>query len=385
MVGALEFYRKRNLDFYFVSNVDGTQIRETLNRLNPEKTLFIITSKTFITEETLANARTAKQWIVDHFNTEKAISVHFLAITGRFQLALDFGIIPGNILEIWDWVGGRFSISSAVGLPLMMAIGYSRFMEFLEGLHWMDLHFRTTSFRSNMPVILALLGIWYINFFSATSQAIIPYDHYLRDFPRYLQQLEMESNGKSVDRNGQSVTYETAIPVWGQPGTDGQHAFFQLFHQGTRLIPCDFIGFYQSLNDVADHHKRLTAHFFAQTEALAFGKTRAELVRERVPEKLIPYKICPGNKPTNTIMARRLTPGLLGKLIALYEHKVFVQGVIWNINSFDQWGVELGKQLAGRLFRELSDVKDRSLKADSSSEELIRYFRKKQNRVPKKD
>lgn len=384
-VGALEFYRKRNLKFYFVSNVDGTQISETLKRLNPEKTLFIIASKTFGTDETITNAQTAKQWITDHFKNEKAVSDHFLAITSQLRRAKDFGIDQQNILEIWDWVGGRFSISSAVGLPLMMAIGYRRFMEFLRGFRWMDLHFMNTPFRSNMPVILALLGIWYINFFSVPCQAVVPYDHYLRDFPLYLQQLEMESNGKSIDRDGQPVTYQTAVPVWGQPGTDCQHAFFQLFHQGTRMIPCDFIGFYQSLNEVNVHHKKLTAHFFAQAEALAFGKTRAELIREGVAEKLIPFRICPGNRPITSIMAMRLTPEILGKLIALYEHKVFVQGVIWNINSFDQWGVELGKQLSEVLFRDLSDNQTRSLEHGGSAGELIRFFRNRQNFVDKKD
>ena len=384
-VEALEFYRKRNLSVHFISNVDGTQITGLLKRLNPEKTLFIIASKTFGTDETVTNARTARKWITDHFKNERAVSAHFLAVTGQSHRASDFGIAPENILEIQDWVGGRFSISSAIGLPVMMAIGARRFMEFLGGFHWMDLHFRHTPFRSNMPVILALLSIWYINFFEVPSQAIIPYDHYLRHFPVYLQQLEMESNGKSVDRSGRPVSYGTAVPVWGQPATDGQHAFFQLFHQGTRMIPCDFIGFYRTLNNTGDHHDKLTANFFAQAEALAFGKTRAELIRDRVPEKLIPHKICSGNKPTNSIMALRLTPGILGKLIALYEHKVFVQGVIWNINSFDQWGVELGKQLAGEIFRKISSHRISSPGDGGSVDAFIRFFENRQNAASEND
>jgi glucose-6-phosphate isomerase len=385
VVGALEFYCRRNLSFHFVSNVDGSQIKETLNKINPEKTLFIIASKTFKTEETMTNAGTAKQWILEYFKSEKAVSNHFLAISSQRQRAVDFGIAPENILDIWDWVGGRFSVSSAIGLPVMMAIGYRRFMEFLSGFHWMDTHFREAPFKQNIPVILALLGIWYINFFSVSSQVIIPYDHYLRDFPAYLQQLEMESNGKSIDRNGQPVAYHTAPLVWGQPGTDGQHAFFQLFHQGTRLVACDFIGFCQSLNDIGDHHQKLISNFIAQTEALAFGKTKAELIREKVPDRLIPHKICTGNKPTTSILAGRLTPQVLGKLIAMYEHKVFVQGAIWNIFSFDQWGVELGKQLAGRIFRELSADYSRSGDHDDSTAGLIRCFKDAQVSGLKKD
>lgn len=385
VVGALEFYRLRNLSFHFVSNVDGNQIKETLNKINPEKTLFIVASKNFKTEETMTNAGTAKQWILEYFKSEKAVSNHFLAISSQRQRAVDFGIDPENILDIWDWVGGRFSVSSAIGLPVMMAIGYRRFMEFLSGFHWMDTHFREAPFKQNIPVILALLGIWYVNFFSISSQAIIPYDHYLRDFPAYLQQLEMESNGKSIDRNGQPVDYHTAPLVWGQPGTDGQHSFFQLFHQGTRLVACDFIGFCQSLNDIGDHHQKLMANFFAQTEALAFGKTKAELIREKIPDRLIPHKICTGNKPTTSILAGRLTPQVLGKLMAMYEHKVFVQGVIWNIFSFDQWGVELGKQLAGRIFRELSADYPQSGDHDDSTAGLIRCFKDAQVSSLKKD
>ncbi|MGD2089994.1 MAG: glucose-6-phosphate isomerase [Candidatus Aminicenantes bacterium] len=373
---ALKYYSMRELEVLFVSNVDGTQIEETLRGLSPGETLFIIASKTFTTMETMTNAFTAKQWILSHFKSEKAISKHFLAISTNKKAVVEFGIDPDNMLEFWDWVGGRYSLTSAIGLPIMISIGYDGFMELLKGFHHMDNHFRHTPFEKNIPVIMALLGIWYRNFFNAQTHAIFPYDQYLSHFPAYFQQGDMESNGKSIDRDGTAVNYQTGPIIWGEPGTNGQHAFFQLIHQGTSLIPCDFIGFVHSLNPIGDHHKKLMANFFAQTEALAFGKTRAELEKENVPDWLIPYRTFDGNRPTNTILVKKLTPFTLGQLIALYEHKIFTQGIIWNIYSFDQWGVELGKTLAKKIIPELYKNHTAPLGHDSSTNSLISLFKK---------
>jgi glucose-6-phosphate isomerase len=373
---ALKYYSYRGLTVYFVSNVDGTHIEETLRGLSPEETLFIVSSKTFTTMETMTNAFTAKQWILSHFESDKAISKHFLAISTNKKVVVEFGIDPDNMLEFWDWVGGRFSITSAIGLSIMISIGYDRFMELLKGFHHMDNHFRHTPFEKNIPVIMALLGIWYRNFFDAQTHAIFPYDQYLNRFPAYFQQGDMESNGKSVDRDGAAVNYQTGPIIWGEPGTEGQHAFFQLIHQGTLLIPSDFIGFVQSLNPIGDHHKKLMANFFAQTEALAFGKTREELGKENVPDWLIPYRTFDGNRPTNTILIKKLTPFTLGQLIAMYEHKIFTQGIIWNIYSFDQWGVELGKTLANKIIPELDKNQSAPLDNDSSTNSLISFFKK---------
>jgi glucose-6-phosphate isomerase len=330
----------------------------------------------------MTNAETARQWVLDHFKSERAIAKHFLAISTNTQRVIEFGIHPNNMFEFWDWVGGRYSLTSAIGLSIMMAIGYEQFIELLDGFHAMDNHFRHTPFEKNIPVIMALLGIWYRNFFNAQSHAILPYDHYLSRFPAYFQQGDMESNGKSVDRDGKPVNYETGPIIWGEPGTNGQHAFYQLIHQGTSLIPCDFIGFAQSLNPIGDHHQKFMANFFAQTEALAKGKTREELIEEnkkaekKTPESLFPYKTFTGNKPTNSILIRKLTPFTLGQLIAMYEHKIFVQGIIWNIYSFDQYGVELGKVLATDILPELEETHKAPLKHDSSTNKLIETFKK---------
>lgn len=381
---ALKFYKWPEINVFFVSNVDGTDIIQTLHPLNPAETLFIIASKTFTTQETLTNALTARTWMANYYKidpdkAQAATARHFVALSTNKEEVTRFGIDENNMFEFWDWVGGRYSLTSAIGLPIMISIGYERFMELLQGFHAMDQHFRNTPFESNIPVIMALLGIWYRNFFNAQSHAILPYDHYLRRFPAYFQQGDMESNGKSVDRNGNLITdYETGPVIWGEPGTNGQHAFFQLIHQGTTLIPCDFIGFAQSLNPTGDHHHKLMANFFAQTEALAFGKTSAQVINEKVKESLIPFKTFAGNKPTNTILVKRLTPFTLGQLIAMYEHKIFTQGIIWNIFSFDQWGVELGKTLAKCILPELDPKKNLALAHDSSTNCLIKWFREAQ-------
>ncbi|MCP5048448.1 MAG: glucose-6-phosphate isomerase [bacterium] len=377
---ALKFYAHGNLKSFFVSNVDGTDLAETLNGLDPEETLFIIASKTFTTQETMTNAHTARQWILDHFKDGGATARHFLALSTNGDAVTDFGIQRENMFGFWDWVGGRYSLTSAIGFSIMIAVGEERFRELLEGFHAMDNHFRHRPFEKNIPVIMGLLGIWYRNFFNAQSHAILPYDHYLRRFPAYFQQGDMESNGKSVDRDGKRVEYETGPVIWGEPGTNGQHAFFQLIHQGTTLIPCDFIGFVQSLNPIGDHHQKLMANFFAQTEALAFGKRREELVKEKVPENLIPYKTFSGNKPTTTILIRKLTPYTLGQLIAMYEHKIFTQGVIWDIYSFDQWGVELGKTLAKTILPELDSQHTAVLNHDGSTNNLIALYKDLRNR-----
>jgi glucose-6-phosphate isomerase len=359
---ALKHYAKPGFNAHFVSNIDGTHITETLNRLNPETTLFVVASKTFTTQETLTNARSARAWLVAQAKDETAVAKHFVAVSTNAQEVSKFGIDTANMFEFWDWVGGRYSLWSAIGLPIALYIGMDHFDALLEGAHQMDEHFRSAPFESNMPVILGLLGVWYVNFFGARSHAVLPYDQYLHRLPAYLQQLDMESNGKRITREGETVDYQTGPVIWGEPGTNGQHAFYQLIHQGTQLIPADFLAPIKSHNPVGDHHRILLANCFAQTQALMQGKNqdeaKAELTQSGLaPEAiaaLLPHKLFPGNKPTNTILFNNLTPHTLGALIALYEHKVFVQGIIWNINSFDQWGVELGKQLAGNILPELA-------------------------------
>jgi glucose-6-phosphate isomerase len=373
---ALRAYSDRALTVRFVSNVDATDVAESTRDLDPAETLFIVCSKTFTTQETLANAQTARTWCLQALKNDKAVARHFVAVSTNASEVAKFGIDPANMFEFWDWVGGRYSLPSAIGLSLMVAIGPERFREMLAGYHAMDEHFRTAPFDKNLPVLLGLIGLWYVNFFGVESQAILPYDHYLGRLSAYLQQLDMESNGKRVDRDGNVVDYQTGPVIWGQPGTNGQHAYYQLIHQGTRLIPCDFIGFCQSLNPMGQHHDLLTSNLFAQTEALAFGKTAAEVEAEGAPPALVPHRTFPGNRPTNTILVERLTPEMFGKLIALYEHKVFVQGTIWRINSFDQWGVELGKVLAKRITPELTSGTDSDLRHDSSTNALIRRYRR---------
>ena len=375
-VEALKPYSQRNLTVRFVSNVDGTHIVEATRDLDAAETLFIVASKTFTTQETMTNAETAKAWLLEKLSDPAAVAKHFVAVSTAAAEVQAFGIDLANMFGFWDWVGGRYSLTSAIGLPLMIAIGPENFIRMLEGFHEMDRHFAEAPFERNLPVILALLGIWYGNFFGAQSTALLPYDQYLARFAAYFQQGDMESNGKRVTKNGKVVTYETGPVVWGEPGTNGQHAFYQLIHQGTKLIPCDFIGFCRSHNPVGDHHAKLMSNFFAQTEALAFGKTADECRAEGVPEKLVPHKTFPGNRPTNTLLAEKLTPETFGQLVALYEHKIFTQGVIWNIFSFDQWGVQLGKVLANRILPELKS-KDSPLAHDSSTNELIRRFRAK--------
>ena len=373
---ALKHYADQALTFRFVSNIDGTDLTEATRDLDPAETLFIVCSKTFTTIETLTNAQSARAWCLEVLQDERAVAKHFVAVSTNANEVAKFGIDTANMFEFWDWVGGRYSYDSAIGLSLMVAIGPEGFREMLAGFHAMDRHFRTAPFEKNLPVILGLLGVWYVNFFGAESQAILPYDQYLWRLSAYLQQLDMESNGKGVDLEGQRVDYQTGPIIWGQPGTNGQHAFYQLIHQGTRLIPCDFIGFCQSLNPMGQHHDQLMANFFAQTEALAFGKTAAEVEAEGAKPTLIPHRTFEGNHPTNTILAMKLTPEMLGKIIAMYEHKVFVQGTIWNINSFDQWGVELGKVLAKRITSELVSEPEPSRHHDSSTNTLIQRYRR---------
>lgn len=380
---ALKPYASR-ICTHFVSNVDGTHISETLRKLNPETTLFIVASKTFTTQETMTNARTARQWFLQH-GTEADIASHFVAVSTNREAVTGFGIAAENMFEFWDWVGGRFSLWSAIGLPIACAIGYENFEQLLEGAHAMDNHFKNTPFESNIPVLLALISIWNTNFLGATSEAILPYDQYLARFPAYLQQAFMESNGKSVDRNGQPVDYLTCPVIWGEPGTNGQHAFYQLIHQGTHLIPCDFLMPAKSHNPVGNHHQILAANCFAQSEALMKGKTYEEVEEELraagFNEEQIkfsaPYRVFAGNKPSNTILFKELNPRTLGSLIAMYEHKIFVQGFIWNIFSFDQWGVELGKVLAGKILPELEDHEPATAH-DSSTNGLINYFKRLQ-------
>lgn len=373
---ALKPYSLRDIGVRFVSNVDGTHIAETLHDLDPEQTLFIIASKTFTTQETMTNAETARKWVLDALNDPKAVARHFVAVSTSEKEVAAFGIDTDNMFEFWDWVGGRYSLCSAIGLPVMIAIGPENFRRMLAGFHTMDTHFRTAPLGENMPVVLALLGIWYNNFFDAATHAILPYDQYLSRFAAYFQQGDMESNGKSVTQDGRPVRWQTGPVIWGEPGTNGQHAFYQLIHQGTKLIPCDFIGFCRSHNPLGGHHVKLMANFFAQTEALAFGKTAEALRAENTPEELIAHKTFEGNRPTNTLLAEKLTPEVLGQLIALYEHKIFAQGMIWNIFSFDQWGVQLGKVLASAILPELQSATQ--LHHDSSTNQLIEFFRARQ-------
>lgn len=378
---ALKHYKTR-LNVHFVSNIDGTHLVETLNKLNPETTLFIIASKTFTTQETMTNAHSARNWFLENEGKENAISKHFVAISTNAEEVQKFGIDTHNMFQFWDWVGGRYSLWSSIGLSIVLAIGFENFEELLEGAFQMDNHFRHEEFSENMPVIMALLGIWYSNFFETESHAILPYEQYLHRFPAYLQQADMESNGKSVDRNGQKIDYQTGPIIWGEPGTNGQHAFYQLIHQGTKLIPCDFLAAANSLNPIGDHHAKLLSNFFAQTEALAFGKTleeaenelRSKEKSEEEIQKLAPFKVFEGNKPSNSILYDKLTPKTLGSLIALYEHKIFVQGVIWNIFSFDQWGVELGKELANKILPELENQETNSSN-DSSTNGFINVYK----------
>ncbi len=373
---ALKYYSDRNLTVRFVSNVDGNEFVEATRDLDPAETLFIVCSKTFTTQETLTNAHSAREWCVKALGSEQAVAKHFVAVSTNEKEVEKFGIDTANMFEFWDWVGGRYSYDSAIGLSLMIAIGPEQFREMLAGFHAMDEHFRTAPFEQNLPVLLGLIGIWYNNFFGAQTVAILPYDHYLWRLTAYLQQLDMESDGKHVDLEGRQVDYQTGPIIWGQPGTNGQHAYYQLIHQGTKLIPCDFIGFGQALNPLGNHHDLLMANFFAQTEALAFGKTAEEVAADGVPAFQVPHRTFEGNRPTTTILAQRLTPETLGKLIALYEHKVFTQGTIWNIDSFDQWGVELGKVLANRIVPELESAEEPRLSHDSSTNRLINRYRK---------
>lgn len=373
---ALRHYSERSLTFRFVSNIDGTDFAEAVRDLDPAETLFIVASKTFTTLETMTNAQTARRWLLDALGDERAVAHHFVAVSTNAAEVARFGIDTANMFGFWDWVGGRYSMDSAIGLSTMIAIGPEHFREMLAGFHAMDEHFRTAPFERNMPVIMALLGIWYNNFFGAESVAVLPYDQYLKRFPAYLQQLTMESNGKSITLDGARVDYQTGAIYWGEPGTNGQHSFYQLLHQGTKLVPCDFIGFCQSLNPIGEHHDLLISNLFAQSEALAFGKTAEEVRAEGTPEWLVPHRVFEGNRPSTTILADRLTPEILGKLVALYEHCVFAQGVIWNINSFDQWGVELGKVLAKRIVGELT-AEAPELRHDSSTNALIRRYREK--------
>lgn len=380
VVEALQFY-KNHLNVHFVSNVDGDHVNEIIRKLNPETTLFVVASKTFTTQETLSNAETIRAWFLKSA-TQEDVAKHFVAVSTNIQKVTEFGIHPENVFPMWDWVGGRFSLWSAVGLSISLAVGFDNFDDLLKGANEMDNHFRTADFDKNLPVILALLSIWYNNFFGAESEALIPYTQYLQKLAPYLQQGIMESNGKSVGRDGKNVNYQTGTIIWGEPGTNSQHAFFQLIHQGTKLIPTDFIGFIKPLYGNRDHHDKLMSNFFAQTEALMKGKTEAQVISEfekqnvsgQKAEFLLPFKVFAGNKPTNTILIEQLTPETLGSLIALYEHKIFVQGIIWNIFSYDQWGVELGKQLANSILDEMNSTT--LSKHDSSTEFLLKHFLK---------
>jgi glucose-6-phosphate isomerase len=373
---ALRHYSSREMTFRFVSNADSTGFEEAACDLDPEETLFIICSKTFTTLETMTNAHTARTWALKAMHDEEAVARHFVAVSTNAEEVRKFGIDISNMFGFWDWVGGRYSMDSAIGLSTMIAIGPENFSLMLDGFHSMDEHFRTAPFNKNLPVILGLISIWNNNFLGARTVAVLPYSQYLKRFPAYLQQLMMESNGKHATLDGEIVNYKTGPIYWGEPGTNGQHSFYQLIHQGTGLIPCDFIGFCQTLNPIGSHHDLLMANLFAQTEALAFGKTEDEVRAEGTPDWLAPHRVFEGNRPTNTILAERLTPKTLGKLVALYEHSVFTQGVIWNIDSFDQWGVELGKILAKRIVLELEGAVKPDLQHDSSTNELIRRYRR---------
>lgn len=378
---ALKPY-KNHLNMHFVSNVDGTHIAETLKKIDPETTLFLIASKTFTTQETMTNAHTARDWFLASAKEIKHVASHFAALSTNGQAVAEFGIDTNNMFEFWDWVGGRYSLWSAIGLSIALSIGFDNFEQLLQGAHEMDEHFANAELEDNIPVILALIGIWYNNFFGAESEAILPYDQYMHRFAAYFQQGNMESNGKSIDKNGDPVSYQTGPIIWGEPGTNGQHAFYQLIHQGTKLIPCDFIAPVQSHNPIGDHHAKLMSNFFAQTEALAFGKTQETATEELIKAgksadevaQLAPFKTFIGNKPTNSILFKKLTPKTLGALIAMYEHKIFVQGVIWNVYSFDQWGVELGKQLANQILPELTS-EEKIDNHDSSTNGLINTFK----------
>jgi glucose-6-phosphate isomerase len=373
---ALKHYSERSMTFRFVSNVDGTDFAEAVHDLDPAETLFIISSKTFTTLETMTNAHTARTWSLAAFNgDEKSVAKHFVAVSTNATEVAKFGIDTTNMFGFWDWVGGRYSMDSAIGLSTMIAIGPDNFRAMLNGFHEMDEHFRTAPFERNLPVLMGLLAIWYANFFGAETIAVLPYEQYLKRFPAYLQQLTMESNGKQVTLDGARVSYQTGAVYWGEPGTNGQHSFYQLIHQGTHLIPCDFIGFGQTLNPLGRHHDMLMANVFAQAEALAFGKTPEEVRAEGTPDWLVSARVFEGNRPSNTILAERLTPQILGTLIALYEHSVFTQGAIWRIDSFDQWGVELGKVLAQRIIPELESKSEPALHHDSSTNNLIRRYR----------
>ena len=373
---TLRDYSRRDLTFRFVSNVDGTDFAEATRDLDPEQTLFIISSKTFTTLETMTNARTARDWALNTLKQSAAVAKHFVAVSTNAGEVAKFGIDTANMFGFWDWVGGRYSMDSAIGLSTMIAIGPENFRAMLHGFHQMDEHFRTAPFERNLPVLMGLLGLWYNNFFGTQTVAVLPYEQYLKRFPAYLQQLTMESNGKHVTLDGTEVDYQTGPIYWGEPGTNGQHSFYQLIHQGTKLIPCDFIGFDQPLNHIGRHHDLLMANMFAQAEALAFGKTPEEVRAEGTPAWLVPHRTFEGNRPSSTILLERLTPAALGKLVALYEHSVFTQGAIWGIDSFDQWGVELGKALAERIIPELEPGVEPQLKHDSSTNTLIRRYRK---------
>src|ERR1700728_2679845 len=372
---ALKYYSQRDLTMRFVSNGDGTDFVEAVRDLNAEETLFLVASKTFTTLETMTNAHSARDWALGALGDESAVAKHFVAISTNAKEVAKFGIDTENMFGFWDWVGGRYSMDSAIGLSTMIAIGPDNFRAMLAGFHAMDVHFRTTPFEKNLPVLLGLLTVWYTDFFDAQTMAILPYEQYLKRFPAYLQQLTMESNGKHVTLDGTHVETLTGPIYWGEPGTNGQHSFYQLIHQGTRLIPCDFIGFYKTLNPLGRHHDLLMANVFAQAEALAFGKTAEQVKAEGTPDWLVPHRVFEGNRPSNTILAEQLTPEILGKLVALYEHVVFTQGIIWNIDSFDQWGVELGKVLAQRIIPELESTTEPALMHDTSTTSLIRRYR----------
>ncbi|MDA7747178.1 glucose-6-phosphate isomerase [Psychromonas sp.] len=379
---ALQAYKVDGIESHFVSNVDATHLVETLTKVDPETTLFLVASKTFTTQETMTNAHSARDWFLNFAQDEKCIAKHFVALSTNAKSVAEFGIDTDNMFEFWNWVGGRYSIWSAIGLSIALTIGYDHFEELLTGAHEMDLHFASTEFENNIPVLLAVIGIWYNNFYGAESEAILPYDQYMHRFPAYFQQGNMESNGKCVDRNGDAINYQTGPIIWGEPGTNGQHAFYQLIHQGTKLIPCDFIAPAISHNPVGDHHTKLLSNFFAQTEALAFGKNKEKAESELVAmgksaeeiAELVPFKVFEGNKPTNSILVKKITPTTLGQLIAMYEQKIFTQGIIWNVHSFDQWGVELGKQLAGQILPELNN--DQSIDShDTSTNGLINAWK----------
>jgi glucose-6-phosphate isomerase len=377
---ALKHYSDRAMTFRFVSNVDGTDLVEATRDLDPAETLFIVASKTFTTLETMTNAESARRWLLDGLGVDvNAVARHFVAVSTNGRKVSEFGIDTANMFGFWDWVGGRYSMDSAIGLSTMLAVGPENFRGLLDGFRQMDEHFRTAPFERNLPVLLGLLTVWYTDFFGAETVAVLPYEQYLKRFPAYLQQLTMESNGKHVTREGAEVSYATGPVYWGEPGTNGQHSFYQLIHQGTRLIPCDFIAFARALNPLGRHHDMLLANVFAQTEALAFGKTRDQVEAEGTPDSLAPHRVFQGNRPSNTIFAERLTPEALGKLVALYEHSVFTQGVIWNVDSFDQWGVELGKVLAQRIIPELESDNEPALGHDASTNNMIRRYRKFRN------